>query len=95
MKKFQDYFYVWSDTLSKFAVEGKLTSAIFSEISSDIENEFKQIASRYFAQHTVIFINNAKKDTTYGEILHVGPVNARDVIIDTITQSSIKPAVKI
>lgn len=60
-----------------------------------LENEFKQIASRYFAKHTVIFINNNKKDATYGEILHVGPVNARDVIIDTITQSSIKPAVKI
>ena len=38
MKKFQDYFYVWADTLSKFAVEGKLTSAILSEISSDNEN---------------------------------------------------------
>lgn len=60
-----------------------------------LENEFKQIASRYFAKHTVIFINNDKKDATYGEILHVGPVNARNVIIDTITQSSIKPAVKI
>ena len=60
-----------------------------------LENEFKQIASRYFSKHTVIFINNAKKDATYGEILHVGPVNARNVIIDTITQSSIKPAVKI
>ena len=60
-----------------------------------LEDEFKRVAASYFKTHTVIFINNAKRDATYGEILHVGPVNARDVIIDTITQSSIKPAVKI
>ena len=65
------------------------------KVFKSLEDKFKVIAASYFAKHTVIFINNAKKDATYGEILHVGPVNARDVIIDTITQSSIKPAVKI
>ena len=65
------------------------------KIFKSLEDDFKNIAASYFRTHTVIFINNDKKDATYGEILHVGPVNARDVIIDTITQSSIKPAVKI
>ena len=40
MKRFQDYLYIWAETLTQFAVEEKLKVAIFSEISFDIENKY-------------------------------------------------------
>lgn len=62
---------------------------------TQFEREFGQLAKTYFSKETVVFINNNSKDTTYGEILHVGPVDTRNVRMDVITQSKIKPMVKI
>jgi hypothetical protein len=62
---------------------------------SQFEREFGQLAKTYFAKETVVFINNNSRDASYGEILHVGPVDSKDVRMDVITQSKIKPMVKI
>jgi len=62
---------------------------------AQFEREFGQLAKTYFDKETVVFINNKKTDSTYGEILHVGPVDSRNVKIDVITQGKIKPMVKI
>jgi hypothetical protein len=62
---------------------------------AQFEREFGRLAKTYFDQETVVFINNNKRDNTYGEILHVGPVDARNVRMDVITQGKIKPMVKI
>jgi hypothetical protein len=62
---------------------------------AQFEREFGQIAKTYFANETVVFINNTSTQTTYGEILHVGPIDANNVKMEVITQSKIKPMVKI
>lgn len=59
------------------------------------EREFGQLAKTYFAKETVVFINNTSTQSTYGEILHVGPVDPKNVKMEVITQSKIKPMVKI
>lgn len=60
-----------------------------------LESKFKRIASSYFGSHTVVFIDNNRKGKTYGEILHAGPVPTRNIQVEVITQSKIKPMVKV
>jgi hypothetical protein len=62
---------------------------------AQFEREFGRLANTYFSKETVVFINNTSTQSSYGEILHVGPVNARNVRMEVITQSKIKPMVKI
>lgn len=62
---------------------------------AEFETKFGKIAKTYFAKETVVFINNNSSQKTYGEILHVGPVDAKNVRMEVITQQRIKPMVKI
>lgn len=62
---------------------------------AQFESEFAKLAKTYFSNETVVFINNTRTQPSYGEILHVGPVDTKNVRMEVITQSKIKPMVKI
>lgn len=75
-----------------------------------LEAEYSRIGGRYFGNTPVIFISNntsmkvdpdgdAEKirqlSAGAGKILSIGPVTAKDISIQTVTQGTIKPRVKI
>lgn len=75
-----------------------------------LENDFRRIGGRYFGNTPVIFISNntsVKADpeaeaekirqlsSGSGKVVSIGPVRAQDISIQTVTQGTIKPRVKI
>ena len=75
-----------------------------------LENDFRRIGGRYFGNTPVIFISNntsVKADpeaeaekirqlsSGSGKVVSIGPVKAKDISIQTVTQGTIKPRVKI
>jgi len=64
-----------------------------------IEDQYANVAFKYFGNTPVIFINNngtsAKLTADGGEIIAIKQVKKADIMIDTITQGTIKPTVRI
>lgn len=64
-----------------------------------IEMQYAKVAYRYFGTTPVIFINNngtgGRLTADGGEIVAIKKVTLNDIQIDTITQGTIKPRVKI
>lgn len=61
-----------------------------------IEQKFKNISyDKYFKSHDIIFINNSKTATSYGEIEAVKAIQKKDIMIERVTSGTIKPKVDI
>jgi hypothetical protein len=60
-----------------------------------LEKEYQKLAGSYFAGHEVIFIQNDKTSSDFGEILEIKKVKPEDILMERYTSRSIKPLVKI
>lgn len=65
----------------------------------EIEKEYATKAYKYFGNIPVIFFNNnrtgAKLTTAAGYVIKADPVKKDDIMIDVITQGTIKPKIKV
>jgi hypothetical protein len=60
-----------------------------------LEKQYQKLAGSYFAGHDVIFIQNDKTSSDFGEILEIKKVKPEDILMERYTSRSIKPLVKI
>jgi len=58
-----------------------------------LEKDFAKLAYQYFKEFPVIFFDNRKNQSTYGEILEICKVPQDRIQIERITQDKMKPAV--
>lgn len=85
------------DTPRPTEISKSITNKIrleYPEEFGKIENEYAKRASEYFAEHDVIFINNSK-GLRRGYIEKVKRVQADDVLIERVTNGTIKPMIKL
>jgi hypothetical protein len=65
------------------------------DLMKDIDKEYGQIAyDNYFKKYNMLFLDNRKNKSTYGQILSVKKVKPEDVRIDAFTAQNFKLFVK-
>lgn len=81
-----------SDTEIKKSVIETLRENHYSDFKY-VEEQFKEVAHRYFDGHEVIFVNNSKTPSKFGKIEAVKKVTFDDILIERVSSGTIKPAV--
>lgn len=59
------------------------------------EKKYQQLAMNYFGSHEVIFIQNDKTQSDFGEIIAIKKVKTEDIKMERYTSRTIKPLIRI
>ena len=80
--------------VSKTELAGsKINEFRYTKDFKELEKQFRELASEYFKEHNIIFLDNSNKK--YGEVIDVGKVKKENIYIERMTSGTIKPLIKL